>query len=149
MSGWCLTSSPCQPGEFCLRELPPLRAVPGGLTGMALLVAGGYADLDPDGQPGLGARAHVEFAVPVTGVAKSAFRTATHAVPVLRGASARPLHVTAAGCPGPTPPTSSGTWPTGTGCPVPSAAPAPSHAPARPSRRDTGQALSITALVTA
>ncbi len=26
---------PCQPGQFCLRELPPLRALPGGLTGMA------------------------------------------------------------------------------------------------------------------
>ena len=33
------------------------------------------------------------------GVAKSAFRTATHAVPVLRGASTRPLYVTAAGMP--------------------------------------------------
>ena len=33
------------------------------------------------------------------GVAKSSFRTATHAVPVLRGSSARPLFVTAAGMP--------------------------------------------------
>ena len=33
------------------------------------------------------------------GVAKSRFRTATHAVPVLRGSSARPLFVTAAGMP--------------------------------------------------
>jgi deoxyribonuclease V len=32
-------------------------------------------------------------------VAKSAFRTAVHAVPVLRGTSARPLFVTAAGMP--------------------------------------------------
>jgi deoxyribonuclease V len=40
---------PCQPGQFCPRELPPLRAVLGGLTGMALLVVDGYADLDPDG----------------------------------------------------------------------------------------------------
>jgi deoxyribonuclease V len=93
---------PYQPGQFCLSELPPLRAVPAGLTGMALLMAGGYADLDPDGPPGLGARVHAEFAVPVIGVAKSAFRTATHALPVLRGASARPLYVTAAGMPGPT-----------------------------------------------
>jgi deoxyribonuclease V len=77
----------------------PLRAVLGGLTGMALLVVDGYADLDPDGRPGLGARAHAEFGVPVIGVAKSAFRTATHAVPVLRGASTRPLYVTAAGMP--------------------------------------------------
>ena len=33
------------------------------------------------------------------GVAKSAFRTATHAVRVFRGASARPLYVTATGMP--------------------------------------------------
>jgi len=90
-------AGPYQPGQSCLRELPPLRAVPGGLTQMALLAAGGYADLDPDGRPGRGARAHAGFAVPVTGVAKSAFRTATHAIAVLRGASARPLYVTAAG----------------------------------------------------
>ena len=32
-------------------------------------------------------------------MAKSAFRTATHAIPVLRGASARPLYVTATGMP--------------------------------------------------
>ena len=35
----------------------------------------------------------------MTGVAKSRFRTATHAVPVLRGSSVRPLFVTAAGMP--------------------------------------------------
>ena len=33
------------------------------------------------------------------GVAKSRFRTATHAVPVVRGSSVRPLFVTAAGMP--------------------------------------------------
>ena len=33
------------------------------------------------------------------GVAKSAFATATHATPVLRGTSARPVFVTAAGMP--------------------------------------------------
>jgi len=90
---------PYQPGQFYLRELPALRAVLSGLTGITLLVVDGYADLDPDGRPGLGARAHAEFVVPVIGVAKSAFRTATHAVPVLRGASTRPLYVTAAGMP--------------------------------------------------
>jgi deoxyribonuclease V len=64
---------------------------------MAMLIVDGYADLDPDGKPGLGAHAHEEFGVPVIGVAKTAFRTATHAIPVLRGTSARPLYVTAAG----------------------------------------------------
>jgi len=55
--------------------------------------------LDPDGRPGLGAHAHAEFGIAVIGVAKSRFRTATHAVPVLRGSSVRPLFVTAAGMP--------------------------------------------------
>ncbi|MGE5137092.1 MAG: endonuclease V, partial [Gemmatimonadota bacterium] len=88
--------APYRPGEFYLRELPALRAVLAGLGELALLVVDGYADLDPAGRPGLGAHAHEEFGVPVIGVAKTAFRTATHAVPVLRGRSARPLVVTAA-----------------------------------------------------
>ena len=91
--------APYQPGQFYLRELPPLRAVLDGLSGLSLLVVDGYADLDPDGRPGLGARARDEFGVPVIGVAKSFFRSATHAVPVRRGRSARPLYVTAAGLP--------------------------------------------------
>ena len=90
---------PYHSGQFYLRELPPLRAALNGLADVALLIVDGYADLDPGGRPGLGARAHAEFGVPVIGVAKSAFRTATHAVPVLRGTSARPLYVTAAGMP--------------------------------------------------
>jgi deoxyribonuclease V len=92
---------PYEPGRFYLRELPALHAVLDGLSGMTLLVVDGFADLDPDGRPGLGARACAEFAVPVIGVAKSAFRTATHAIPVLRGGSARPLYVTAVGLPRP------------------------------------------------
>lgn len=87
---------PYRPGEFYLRELPPIRAVLGGLS---LLVVDGYAGLDPGGRPGLGADAHAEFGIPVIGVAKTAFRTASHAVPMLRGTSVRPLFVTAAGMP--------------------------------------------------
>jgi deoxyribonuclease V len=91
---------PYRPGQFYLRELPPLHVVLDGLQQMRLLVVDGYADLDPAGRPGLGAHAHAEFGVPVIGVAKTAFRTATHAVPVLRGEdSTRPLYVTAAGMP--------------------------------------------------
>ena len=89
--------APYRPGEFYLRELPPLRAVLAGLSGLGLLVVDGYADLDPDGRPGLGAHAHAEFGIPVIGVAKSRFRAATHAMPVLRGSSVRPLFITAAG----------------------------------------------------
>ena len=86
-------------GNAYLRELPPLRAILDDLSGLGLLVVDGYADLDPGGRPGLGAHAHAEFGIPVIGVAKSRFRTAVHAVPVLRGSSARPLFVTAAGMP--------------------------------------------------
>ncbi len=69
------------------------------LSGLGLLIVDGYADLDPGGRPGLGAHAHAEFGIPVIGAAKSRFHTATHAVPVVRGSSVRPLLVTAAGMP--------------------------------------------------
>ena len=91
------TVDPYRPGEFYRRELPPLRAVIPPARELALVVVDGYVDLDPDGRPGLGAHVQAEFGVPVIGVAKTAFRTATHAAPVLRGQSARPLYVTAAG----------------------------------------------------
>ena len=90
-------TAPYQPGEFYRRELPPLRAVVPAAAELALIVVDGYVDLDPDGRPGLGAQVHAEFGVPVIGVAKTAFSTATHAAQVLRGQSSRPLYVTAAG----------------------------------------------------
>ena len=92
-------AAPYRPGQFYLRELPPLRAVLDGAGPLDLLVIDGYADLDPAGRPGLGAHLHAELGVPVVGVAKTAFRTATHAIAVRRGASARPLFMTAAGIP--------------------------------------------------
>ena len=88
---------PYSPGQFFLRELPALRAVLAGAGALRLVVVDGYVDLDPDGRPGLGAHVHDEFAVPVIGVAKSFFRAATHAVPIRRGSSDRPLFITAAG----------------------------------------------------
>jgi deoxyribonuclease V len=91
--------APYRPGEFFARELPPLRAVLHDVQALGLLVVDGYADLDPSGRPGLGAHAHAQFGVPVIGVAKTVFRTATHAVAVQRGRSARPLFVTATGMP--------------------------------------------------
>jgi deoxyribonuclease V len=86
-----------EPGEFYLRELPPLRAVIPAGRDLGLIVVDGYVDLDPDGRPGLGAHVHAEFGAPVIGVAKTRFRTATHAAQVFRGQSSRPLYVTAAG----------------------------------------------------
>ena len=123
---------PYPPGEFSLRELPPLRAVLGGLSGLGLLMVDGYADLDPSGRPGLGAHTHAEFGIPVIRVAKSRFRTATHAVPAMRRSSARPLFVTAAGMPAADAATWSGAWSAGTGCPTRCAALTPS--PGRPTR---------------
>ena len=76
-----------------------MRTVLSGLNGLGLLVVDGYADLDPGGRPGLGAYTHAEFGIPVIGVAKTAFRSASPAVPGLRRTSARPLFVTAAGMP--------------------------------------------------
>jgi deoxyribonuclease V len=87
------------PGQFFQRELPPLRAVLAGVTGIELLVIDGYVDLAPDGRPGLGACVHAELGVPVVGVAKTFFATATQAIPVIRGQATRPLYVTAAGMP--------------------------------------------------
>jgi deoxyribonuclease V len=93
----CTTRAPTAPGrQPCW---PPLRAVLPGLTGLGLPVVDGYAALDPDGRLGLGAHAHAKFGIPMMGVAKSRYRTAIHAVPDLRGSSARPLFVTAAGMP--------------------------------------------------
>ena len=90
-------AAPYRPAEFWRRELPPVRAVCEGVTGLALIVVDGYVDLSPAGQPGLGAHVHAEFGVPVIGVAKTVFRTAVHAAQVCRGRSARPLFVTAIG----------------------------------------------------
>ena len=90
-------AAPYRPGEFWRRELPPVRAVCEGVTGLALIVVDGYVDLSPSGRPGLGAHVHAVFGVPVIGVAKTFFRSALHAAEVRRGRSARPLYVTAAG----------------------------------------------------
>jgi deoxyribonuclease V len=114
---------PYRPGQFYPRELPPLRAVLDELSGLGLLVVDGYADLDPGARPGLGAHAHAASGIPVIGVAKSRFRTATRAVPVVRGSSGRPCSSPRPPCPAPTRRTWSAAWPAGTGCPTPCAAP--------------------------
>lgn len=89
--------APYEPGSLYLRELPCIRAALDVAPPIGLLVVDGYATLDPDGRPGLGSRAADAFGLPVIGVAKTPFRTATHAIQVLRGAATRPLYVTAAG----------------------------------------------------
>jgi deoxyribonuclease V len=98
---WVDTVAGYQPGLFYLRELPPIMAVLATSTHpLDLLVVDGYVDLDPHGRPGLGAHLHTATGVPVIGVAKTRFHTATHAIAVHRGQTAtRPVHVTAAGLP--------------------------------------------------
>jgi len=90
-------TEPYRSGAFFTRELPGLRAVLAGAGRIDLLVVDGYVHLDPHGRWGLGAHAHAEFAVPVIGVAKTAFRGAAHAIEVRRGRARRPLYVTAVG----------------------------------------------------
>lgn len=89
--------APYESGAFSKRELPSIRAVLALGPPLDLLVVDGYATLDASGRAGLGARAAHALGLPVIGVAKTPFRSATHAVEVLRGAATRPLFVTAAG----------------------------------------------------
>ena len=91
-------TAPYEPGALYKRELPCIKAVLELGPPLDLLVIDGYATLDPAGRPGLGTYAAHAFDLPVIGVAKRPFRTATHAVQIVRGASTRPLYITAAGC---------------------------------------------------
>lgn len=91
---------PYRSGAFFERELPCLIAVLSALqSAIGAILIDGYVVLDAQGSPGLGAHlhAHLGGAVPVVGVAKTAYRGAAFAMPVCRGASQRPLFVTAAG----------------------------------------------------
>lgn len=88
---------PYESGALYKRELPCIEAVLALAPPIELLVVDGYATLDPDGRAGLGAHAAHEFGIPVIGVAKTSFRSATHAVEVRRGSATRPLYVTTAG----------------------------------------------------
>jgi deoxyribonuclease V len=88
-----------EPGRFYLRELPCILAVLGKLPQPPrMVVVDGYVWLR-EGEPGLGFHLYeaLQKAVPVVGVAKTAFDGSSHAEPVTRGKSARPLFITAAG----------------------------------------------------
>jgi deoxyribonuclease V len=91
---------PYEPGQFYRRELPCLLAVLGTVAeGLEAVVIDGYVWLHDETTPGLGGHLYEALgrAVPVVGVAKTCFLSATAARPVLRGGSARPLYVTAVG----------------------------------------------------
>ncbi len=91
---------PYEPGSFYKRELPCLLAVLSRVTDpLACVVVDAYVWLDGAGRPGLGARLYEALGarVPVVGVAKKRFGDGDFATPVLRGESATPIWVTAAG----------------------------------------------------
>jgi len=86
-----------EPGQFYKRELPCLLEVLRGVT-PACVIIDGFVHLGPERRPGLGAYLANALGVIVVGVAKNPFHQ-TPATPVLRGASTKPLLVTAAGMP--------------------------------------------------
>ena len=91
---------PYVPGQFYKRELPCLLAVLAKAGGpIDAVVIDGYVWLG-EGRPGLGGHLYESLGgkVPVVGVAKTRFLSATRAVAVVRGGSStKPLFVTAAG----------------------------------------------------
>jgi deoxyribonuclease V len=92
--------APYQPGRFYKRELPCLLAVLADVAGpLETILVDGYVWTGAVGQMGLGAHLWEALgrSVPIVGVAKTLFRSATAALPVVRGDSQRPLWVTAAG----------------------------------------------------
>ncbi len=88
------------PGLFYKRELTCIKAVLNDLgTRPDVIVIDGYVWLDAQGKKGLGAHLFelLNGEIPVIGVAKTSFATATNAIEVFRGQSSRPLWVTAIG----------------------------------------------------
>jgi len=91
--------APYEPGSFYRRELPCLLACINLFAPADFIVIDGYVSLDSAGTPGLGG--HLYDALPrktaVIGVAKTKFKDAAWAIPILRGTSRTPLYITAIG----------------------------------------------------
>ena len=119
---------PYRPGQFYLRELPPLHVVLDGVQHMRLLVVDGYADLDPAGPawvptPTLSSASRSSaWPRPRSAPPPTPCQCYAGVTPAARCMSQPP------GCPATTPRTWSATWQATTGCPMPYAAPTPSHA---------------------
>jgi deoxyribonuclease V len=94
---------PYEPGKFYRRELPCLLSVLKLLPAPPdFIVIDGYVWLASESRPGLGAHLHAALGgkTPVIGIAKTPFvgvDACPSVVQVLRGASKRPLFVTAIG----------------------------------------------------
>ena len=90
--------APYQPGQFYRRELPCLLAVLQKLPSIDVAIIDGYVWLDGESRRGLGAHLYhaLNEKVVVIGVAKTKFRDA-EVCEIFRGASKRPLLITAAG----------------------------------------------------
>jgi len=95
-------ASPYRPGRFYERELPCLLSVL-GRSGCEFetIVIDGYVHLRAEVGKGLGAHlfASLPYSPVVIGVAKSPLKIADRFVAITRGRSARPLFVSAIGCP--------------------------------------------------
>ena len=87
--------APYTPGRFFERELPYLQAALARFGAYDVVIVDGYVWLEP-GHAGLGAHLHAAIHTPVVGIAKTPYLSA-EALEVVRGASANPLYVTAAG----------------------------------------------------
>jgi deoxyribonuclease V len=88
------------PGQFYKRELPCALAVIELVEPpLELIVIDGYVVLDAAGTLGMGGHLYeaLDRRIPVIGVAKNRFASATSAIEVFRGGSKRPLYVTALG----------------------------------------------------
>jgi deoxyribonuclease V len=97
--------APYEPGAFYRRELPCLLSALGAVGApVDTIVVDGYVWLSADQRPGLGAHLFEALGgrTAVVGVAKTSFAGSSFAEPVLRGSSAHPLYVTAAGVAAPT-----------------------------------------------
>lgn len=88
-----------EPGAFYKRELPCLLAALSQMSGVEMVIVDGYVDLDVSGRAGLGRKLWEALGerVPVIGVAKRPFHGIPKEWELLRGKSANPLLVTAAG----------------------------------------------------
>lgn len=89
-----------RPGRFYLRELPCIMALVAQLDDLPVcIIVDGHVYLDAARTPGLGRRLYDALGgkAAVVGVAKSRLAATPPDAAVFRGASSRPLYVTAAG----------------------------------------------------